>query len=122
VSDKQSATCLSSKLTHVHAGSSSRCQSVELRASRDTSKPSTIPARPIPTSATSSGNLAVDAEAPDRPRSLSMTMTWSLGPANATARWRRRTGAGVLSVFSKNLSDRRLPHVQIMRRVLRWLA
>ena len=33
--------------------SSSRCQSVELRASRETSSPSTMPARPSPTSATS---------------------------------------------------------------------
>jgi hypothetical protein len=33
--------------------SSSRCQSALLRASRDTSNPSTIPARPMLTSATS---------------------------------------------------------------------
>ena len=32
--------------------SSSRCQSALLRARRDTSRPSTIPARPMPTSAT----------------------------------------------------------------------
>ena len=32
--------------------SSRRCQSVELRASRETSSPSTMPARPMPTSAT----------------------------------------------------------------------
>src|SRR3972149_3329821 len=33
--------------------SSNRCQSVELRARRETSSPSTMPARPSPTSATS---------------------------------------------------------------------
>jgi len=53
-----------------------RCQSVELRARRDTSRPMTIPARPSPTSLTSRWKPSRStALAPDWPRSESMTTT-----------------------------------------------
>ena len=94
--------------------SSSRCQSVELRARRETSRPSTIPAWPMPTSATRRLEaLAIAADAPDWPRSLSMTMTRSSGQPSATARWRSAYWRLVLSVFSNTWRSVRLPHVQV---------
>src|SRR4051794_4264760 len=71
--------------------SSSWCQSRQERASRDISTPSTRPTRPSPTSATSRWNPGrTSAEAPERPRSSSMTTTrsraqpsWPARPARA---------------------------------------
>ena len=69
--------------------SSSRCQSALLRASRDTSRPSTIPARPMPTSATRRWKPSRSAaEAPDWPWSVSMVTIWSAGQPSAIARCR----------------------------------
>ena len=66
--------------------SSSRCQSALLRASRDTSRPSTIPARPMPTSATRRWNPSRSAaEAPDWPWSVSMVTICSAGQPSAIA-------------------------------------
>jgi hypothetical protein len=81
--------------------SSSRCQSALLRASLETSKPSTMPARPMPTSATSRWKPSrPSAEAPERPRSSSITITCSAGQPNATARWRSAYWRSVEVVFS----------------------
>ena len=81
--------------------SNNRCQSLELRASRETSSPNTMPALPVPTSPTSLWNPARSApEAPDCPRSESMTTTRSVGQPNATARSRNAYCRIVLSVFS----------------------
>ena len=81
--------------------SSSRCQSVLLRASRDTSSPSTIPTRPRLTSVTRRWKPSRSAAlAPDCPRSLSMTTIRSSGQPSATARSRSAYWRRVLSVFS----------------------
>lgn len=81
--------------------SNNRCQSALLRASRDTSNPITMPAFPIPTSATSRWKPSLpSALAPERPRSPSMTTTWSLVHPRATARWRRPYWRSVEVVFS----------------------
>ena len=66
--------------------SSSRCQSALLRASRDTSRPSTIPARPMPTSATRRWKPSRSAaEAPERPWSVSMVTIRSACQPSAIA-------------------------------------
>src|SRR6266511_2274642 len=81
--------------------SDSRCQSALLRASRETSRPSTMPARPMPTSATSRWKPSRPwAEAPERPRSSSITITCSAGQPNATARSRSAYWRSVEVVFS----------------------
>src|SRR5271157_601927 len=81
--------------------SSSRCQSVLLRASRDTSNPSTIPTRPRLTSVTRRWKPSRSAApAPDCPRSQSMTTIRSSGQPSATARSRNPYWRWVLSVFS----------------------
>lgn len=81
--------------------SSSRCQSALLRARRETSSPSTMPACPIATSVTKCWKPSRPAAcAPDRPRSLSITCTRSIGQPRATARSRSAYWRLVLSVFS----------------------
>ena len=80
---------------------SSRCQSALLRASREHSRPSTIPARPRDTSATRCWNPSRSAEeAPEWPWSMSITWIRSAGQPSATARPRRsywrRGGLGVV--------------------------
>ncbi|MGC2008869.1 MAG: hypothetical protein WA689_29320, partial [Trebonia sp.] len=60
----------------IPARSSSRYQSALLRASRETSRDSTIPTCPMATWAVSSANpVRPAAEAPDSPRSSSITVT-----------------------------------------------
>ena len=66
--------------------SSSRCQSALLRASRETSRPNTIPARPMLTSATSRWKPSRSAAlAPDWPWSVSMVTICSAGQPSAIA-------------------------------------
>jgi hypothetical protein len=80
--------------------SSSWYQSVLLRASRDASIPSTMPTLPSPTSATSSRNpVRALAEAPERPRSSSITRTWPSVQPSAAARSRNSYWRARLSVF-----------------------
>jgi hypothetical protein len=63
------------------------CQSAESRASREHSRPRTMPARPRETSATRCWNPARSAaEAPEWPWSISMTWILSSGQPSATAR------------------------------------
>src|ERR1039457_4682325 len=70
--------------------SRSWCQSAELRASREHSRPSTIPARPRETSATSCWNPSRSAaEAPEWPWSMSMTVIWLASQPSAIALPRR---------------------------------
>src|SRR5712691_2377651 len=70
--------------------SSSWCQSAELRASREHSRPSTIPARPRETSATRCWNPSRSAAlAPEWPWSMSMTVIWSAAQPSAVALPRR---------------------------------
>ena len=70
--------------------SSSWCQSAELRASREHSRPSTIPARPSDTSATICWNPSRSAaEAPEWPWSMSITVIWSLAQPRLIALPRR---------------------------------
>src|ERR1700741_365572 len=70
--------------------SRSWCQSAELRASREHSRPSTIPARPSDTSATRCWNPSRSAElAPEWPWSMSITLIWSSVQPSAMARLRR---------------------------------
>jgi hypothetical protein len=70
--------------------SSNRCQSVELRARRETSRPITNPTRPSPTSATSRWKPdRASADAPERPKSSSITTSCSGAQPSARARrWR----------------------------------
>lgn len=78
-----------------------RCQSALLRARRDTSSPSTIPSCPIATSVTRCWKPSRSCDcAPERPRSLSMTWTRSIGQPRAIARSRKAYFRLVLSVFS----------------------
>ena len=66
--------------------SSSRCQSALLRASRETSRPNTIPAWPMLTSATRRWKPSRSAaEAPDWPWSVSMVTIASAGQPSAVA-------------------------------------
>jgi hypothetical protein len=66
--------------------SSSRCQSALLRASRETSRPNTIPARPMLASATRRWNPSRSAaEAPDWPWSVSMVTMCSASQPSAIA-------------------------------------
>lgn len=87
------------------ASSRRRCQSALLRARRDTPSPSTIPACPIATSVTRCWKPSRSCDcAPERPRSLSMTWTRSIGQPSATARSRkayRRLLLGVLEQLTK---------------------
>ena len=80
--------------------SSSWCQSAELRASREHSRPSTIPARPSDTSATSCWKPSRSAAmAPDWPWSMSITVIWLASQPSAIALPRRsywRTADSVL--------------------------
>jgi hypothetical protein len=70
--------------------SSSWCQSALLRASREHSRPSTIPARPSDTSATICWNPSRPAaEAPEWPWSMSITVIWSAAQPSAIALPRR---------------------------------
>ncbi|HVB43011.1 MAG TPA: hypothetical protein VNF47_09945 [Streptosporangiaceae bacterium] len=70
--------------------SSSWCQSAELRASREHSRPSTIPARPSDTLATICWNPSRSAAlAPDWPWSMSITVTWLASQPSAIALPRR---------------------------------
>jgi len=65
---------------------SGRCQSALLRASRETSRPCTIPARPILTSATGRWKPSRSASlAPDWPWSVSMVTIASAGQPSAIA-------------------------------------
>ena len=94
--------------------SRSRCQSIEFRARRDTSRPSTMPARARLTSVTSRWKPSRSAaEAPDCPRSVSMTMTRSSGHPSATACLPKRIlplrALGVL----EHLTQSGLPDVEI---------
>src|SRR6478609_8997256 len=69
--------------------SNSRCQSALFRASRDTSRPRTIPALPMPTSATRRWNPSRSTvDAAECPWSVSMVMIWLSGQPNAIARCR----------------------------------
>ena len=80
--------------------SSSRCQSALLRANLETSKPSTIPARPIPTSATRRWNPSRSAaEAAVCAWSRSITTIRSAGQPSAIARWRSAYWRSVDSVL-----------------------
>jgi hypothetical protein len=87
--------------------SSSRSQSALLRASRDTSRPNTIPARPMPTSATSRWNPSRSAaEAPDWPWSVSMVTMRSASQPSAIAFCRNaywRTADSVLVSTCRNV-------------------
>ena len=66
------------------------CQSALLRASREHSRPSTIPARPRDTSATSCWNPSRSAAlAPDWPWPVSITVIWSAAQPSAIALPRR---------------------------------
>src|SRR6266571_4453447 len=80
--------------------SSSWCQSAELRASREHSRPSTIPARLRDTSATSCWKPSRSAaEAPEWPWSMSITVIWAAAQPSAIALPRRsywRTADSVL--------------------------
>src|SRR4051794_18939104 len=114
--------------------SSSWCQSRQERASRDIATPSTRPTRPSPTSATSRWNPGrTSAEAPERPRSSSMTTTrsraqpsWPARSARAywsrvdcrtwttasRSRWRPpifsgRVGGAIGTLLARRLSRRR---------------
>ena len=70
--------------------SRSWCQSALLRASREHSRPSTIPARPSDTSATSCWNPSRSAAlAPERPWSMSITVIWLAAQPSAIALPRR---------------------------------
>ena len=70
--------------------SRSWCQSAELRASREHSRPRTIPARPRDTSATSCWNPSRSAaQAPDWPWSMSITVIWPAAQPSAIALPRR---------------------------------
>src|SRR6516162_2947401 len=70
--------------------SSSWCQSALLRASREHSRPSTIPARPSDTSATSCWKPSRSAaDAPDWPWSMSITVIWSAAQPRLIALPRR---------------------------------
>src|SRR5208282_6541991 len=70
--------------------SRSWCQSAELRASREHSSPSTIPARPSDTSATSCWKPSRSAAlAPDWPWSMSITVIWLASQPSAIALPRR---------------------------------
>src|SRR6266567_892672 len=90
-----------SVLVKAHS-SINRCQSVELRANRETSSPKTIPARPMLTSVTSFWKPSrSDADAPDCPRSLSITTICCASHPKAAARSRIAYCRFVLSVFSK---------------------
>ncbi len=103
----------------IEQSSSSRCQSVELRARRETSRPSTMPARPRPTSVTSRWKPSRStAEAPERPRSESMTTTCSADHPSAMARSRSAYWRWVLS---DHLPQCGLPHVEegVARQVAR---
>src|SRR5271166_2737471 len=85
--------------------SNSRCQSALLRASRDTSRPSTIPARPMPTSATRCWNPSRSAaEAPDWPWSVSMVTIRSPGlPWRLIGqRLHARTAGDIVQIFADN--------------------
>ena len=94
--------------------SSSRCQSALLRASRDTSRPSTIPARPMPTSATRRWKPSRSAaEAPDWPWSVSMVTICSAGQPSATARLPQRVLAGGGLGVGQHLPQRGLAHIQV---------
>jgi hypothetical protein len=79
----------------------SRCQSAELRANRETSRPMTMPAFVSATSLTNrwkpSRAMALD---PDLPRSQSMIWTRSAGQPDAMARSRSAYCRCVLSPFS----------------------
>src|SRR5580692_1030501 len=86
--------------------SRSWCQSAELRASREHSRPSTIPARPSDTSATRCWKPSRSAdEAPERPWSMSITVTWSAAQPSAIALprrsyWRRADSVLRMTCFS----------------------
>ena len=81
--------------------SSRWCQSLDFLASRDTSRPITIPAFPIPASLTSRRKPARSTDrAPDCPRSESITSMLSAGQPRAMARSRSAYWRSVLSVFS----------------------
>src|SRR6266704_3245611 len=70
--------------------SRSWCQSAELRASREHSRPSTIPALPRDTSATSCWNPSRSAaDAPEWPWPVPVTVIWSPAQPSATALPRR---------------------------------
>ena len=70
--------------------SRSWCQSAELRASREHSRPSTIPARPRDTSATRCWKPSRSAAlAPEWPWSMSITVIWSASQPSAIALPRR---------------------------------
>src|SRR5260221_9343717 len=91
--------------------SRSWCQSAEFLASREHSRPSTIPARPRETSATSCWNPSLSAaEAPDWPWSMSITVIWSLAQPNAIAfprrsYWRIADPGVVDDLFERGLAD-----------------
>ena len=93
--------------------STSFAQSAELRASRETSSPMTMPALPSATSLTSRWKPSRPATwAPERPRSQSMTWIRSIGQPAAMARSRRAYWRWVLAVLD-HLAQRRLPDVEI---------
>ena len=84
----------------IPARSNSRYQSELLRASREHSSDNTIPICPSPTRAARSANPARPAvEAPDTPRSSSITVTAPRGQPNACARETRSYWRAVDSVL-----------------------
>src|SRR6266852_2930433 len=94
--------------------SRSRCQSVELRARRETSSPITSPTRPRPTSATNRWNpLRSTAEAPGQPEILVDHDDLLRGPPERVRSALEVVLPGRTLTVVMHLGERGLSHVEI---------